>query len=404
MAGDVDLRAFDALSENERIGDIAGVSWDFMVGAVDGKSLEERTKQLFQRTHALQLTREEATTPFGNALDILHPGPDGATEHALARALAAHAFAVRLVRSPGDYGRAAAELLWLAGRTPFDGTGLLDRTLASAVCEPFWAAMAERIRRADQAILPGVGCGDCLVAAIALAVSDSECAGKHRALLASEVCDPKIAFVLSAGSRGSASTTFGEMAPRPRGSFLTALAGLTGVVILVHLVRFVVRFALSYRKPAEVVLGPEGDVRVRWRTELLGRTLREHDVLLPRAEIARAVRDVRYPALGLYAGLLALTVGSFVGVSTMVDGVRAGSPSIWEVGAGLIALGIAIDFVLSSLNPGRAGRCRVLLVPRRGGALCVGGVDLASADAFLDHLGGRPRRAARVESPASPKP
>jgi hypothetical protein len=404
MSGDVDLRAFDALSENQRIGDIAGVSWDFMVGAVDGKSLETRTKQLAERTHALHLTREDAATPFGNALDMLHPGPDGATEHALARALTAHAFAVRLLQRPEDYDRAVAELLWLAGRTPFDATGLLDRTLSDVTCEPFWAAMAERVRRADQAILPGAGCGDCLVAAIALAVSDSESAGKHAALLASEVRDPKTAFVLSAGCRPPASTTFGEMTPRPRGSFLTALASLTGIVILVHLVHFVVRFALAYRKPAEVVLGPEGDVRVRWRTELLGRTLREHDVLLPRLEIARAARDVRYPAVGLYAGLLALTVGSFVGVSTIVDGVRAGSPSIWEVGLGLIALGIAIDFVLSSLSPGRAGRCRVLLVPRRGRALCVGGVDLASADAFLDRLGGRPRRSARVEASFSAKP
>jgi hypothetical protein len=138
-----------------------------------------------------------------------------------------------------------------------------------------------------------------------------------------------------------------------------------------------------------VALGIDGDVRIRWRTQMLGRTIREHDVFLPRAEIARAARDVRYPALGLYVGLLALVTGSFVGVSTLVEGARAGSPSVAAIGLGTMVIGIALDFVLSSVIPGRLGRCRMLVVPRRGSPLCVGDLDLASADALLTRLATR---------------
>jgi hypothetical protein len=390
MGADADERAFDALAENARIGDIASLAWAVMASAIDGKPLDIGAARAVELATTLNVTRDDASTPFGNALDLLQRGPEGAAERALARALAAHALATRPLSVSEDYDRTVRDLVWLAARTPFDATGLLDRALNAASSEPLWAAMAERVRRADQGTLPSLGCGEGLVAAVALASSDSAFAVAHTASLAAEVHDPKLGYVLVGGRmRAAASSTLGEMAARPRGSLATVALGLTGILFLVHLVRFVARFALAYRRPAEISLGAEGDVRIRWRTQMLGRTLREHEVLLPYAEIARAARDVRYPALGLYVGLLALATGSFVGVSTLVDGVRAGSPSVAAIGLAAIALGIALDFFLSSLNPGRLGRCRVLVIPRRGSSLCVGGLDLSSADALLARLRSR---------------
>jgi hypothetical protein len=95
---------------------------------------------------------------------------------------------------------------------------------------------------------------------------------------------------------------------------------------------------------------------------------------------------VRYPRIALYAGLLALAVGSYVGVSAFVDGVRAASPSLLASGLAIVALGLALDFALSSVAPGARGRCRLLLVPRDGAKLCVAGVDAARADALLARL------------------
>src|SRR5258708_18149066 len=93
--------------------------------------------------------------------------------------------------------------------------------------------------------------------------------------------------------RTAASVAVCEMAPRPRSAFAKTVLLVTGIAILVHLLRFTARFALGYKKPAQLILSDD-DVRIRWHTEVLGRTLGEHDVILPRAEIARAARDVRY--------------------------------------------------------------------------------------------------------------
>jgi hypothetical protein len=387
MGPESDQRAFDALSKNARIADIASLAWTVMASALDGKPAETSTALALERAAALDLTRDEASTPFGNALDLLQRDPEGSAERALARALAAHALATRPLSSADDCDRAVGALVWLAARTPFDASGLLDRALGDSSNELFWAAMADRVRRADHGTLPAAGCGEGLVAAIAIASSESEIVQAYLATLAGQVQDPKLAYVLAGGrGRSVASSARGEMAPKPRGSLATIALGVTGIVLLVHVARLVARFGLAYRKPAEVALGTQGDIRIRWRTEILGRTVAEHDVLLPNAQIARAVRDVRYPSLALYVGLLALASGSFVGVSTLVYGARVGSPSVIAIGIGFVALGIAIDFILSSLAPGRLGRCRMLVVPRRGTALCVGGMDLEAADALLSRL------------------
>jgi hypothetical protein len=178
----------------------------------------------------------------------------------------------------------------------------------------------------------------------------------------------------------------GELAPAPRGPVATGLLAFTGILFVTHAARLVGRWALAYRRPAEITLSEDGGVRVQWKTQLLGRTLRDRAVVVPRTALARATRDVRYPSIALYAGLLALAVGSWVGVAAFVDGVRAASPSLLAWGLAIVALGLGIDFALSSLAPGARGRCRLLVVPRDGSHLCVGDVDTARADAVLARL------------------
>jgi hypothetical protein len=134
-----------------------------------------------------------------------------------------------------------------------------------------------------------------------------------------------------------------------------------------------------------VTLSDDG-VRIHARTEMLGRTLRERDIVISRAALARATREVRYPRIGFYAGLLALAIGSYFGVSAFVDGVRTASPSMLLTGLVVIAVGIGLDFLLGSLAPGATGRVRIAFVPRRGAAVCVGGLDPKRADAALQRL------------------
>jgi hypothetical protein len=178
----------------------------------------------------------------------------------------------------------------------------------------------------------------------------------------------------------------GEMMPAPRGPVVTVLMAVTGVLLVVRGARLVARVALAYRQPAELVLSEDGGVRVHWRTQLLDRTLGDGDVHVPRGALVRASREVLYPRVATYAGLLALVVGSIVGVSTLVDGVRSSSPSLIASGLGIVAVGLGLDFVASIVTPGMRGRCRVVVVPRDGARLCIGAVDVTSADALLSRL------------------
>ncbi|MCC6648204.1 MAG: hypothetical protein IT374_21865 [Polyangiaceae bacterium] len=130
-------------------------------------------------------------------------------------------------------------------------------------------------------------------------------------------------------------------------------------------------------------------MRIKTRAVLLGRTVRESEHVLPVASLAQVTRDVRFPRLALYGGLLALALGSWLGVSLFVDGARAASPSLLGQGALLVAAGVAVELAVTSLWPGARGRCRVVFVPRRGRALCVGGLDVDAAERALSALRAR---------------
>jgi hypothetical protein len=386
MEVNADARAYEALSQHPRLADLAAMARASMAEATETRRAERRPERVAERATELKLPREEASTPFGNVLDVLERGPEDDAERALACALAGHVVALHPPKDREDEDKIASDLLWLATHTPFDATGLLDRALGDRATN-LWDALADRIRRIDQGKLPSLGRGEALVAAVALASSRTKGAARQASALATEVRDRRLGRVLGGGIGGEpVEPVVGEMASPPRGPVATALLAMTGLLFLGHAVRLLGRVALAYKKPAEVTLSDDGGVRVRWRVELLGKTLRDRDVLVPRSGLVRATREVRYPRLALYAGLLALAVGSYVGVSAFVDGVRAASPSLLASGLVIVALGLGLDFVLSSVAPGATGRCRLLLVPRDGARLCVAGVDPRRADAVLGRL------------------
>jgi hypothetical protein len=386
MELDADVRAFEALALHPRVGDLAALARASMSAATEARRAERQPERVMQMAGELRLGREEAATPFGNALDVLERGPEDAAERALACALAAHAIVLQPPQDRDAEDRLAVDLLWLAAHTPFDATGLLDRALGEKATT-LWDAFSDRIRRTDEGKLPAFGRGEALVAAAALAASNAKTAARQAAALAGEVHDRKLARVLSGAARGEAvEALVGEMAPAPRSPVATVVLALTGLLFVLQGARLLGRLALAYKKPAELTVSDDGGVRVHWRLELLGRTLRDRDVVVPRAALVRATREVRYPRLALYAGLLTLAVGSYVGVSAFADGVRAASPSLLAAGLVILAIGIGLDFALSSVIPGARGQCRLLVVPRDGARLCVGSVDPVRADAILARL------------------
>ncbi len=389
MQVDAEVRAYDALSQHPRVADLTDVARSLMTAAVQLKRVERRAEQVAKLAGELGLGREDAATPFGNALDVLQRGPEDDAERALACALAGQTLALHPPKDADQASAQAGDLLWLATNTAFDATGLVDRALGDRA-NLLWSAVADRVRRIDHGSAGGRG--EALVGALALAASTSEDAARHAAALASETRDRKLARALRARIGGGSTETpiACEMAPAPRTPAATALLALTGVLLAVHLARLFGKFALAYRRPAEMTLTDDGGgdpaLRIRWRVELLGRTLRDRNVIIPRAGLLRVAREARYPRPALYAGLLSLAVGSYLGLATFADGVRAASPSLLASGAAIVAIGLAVDFALSSLWPGLRGNCRVLFVPRGGRPLCVGGIPLERADAVLTKL------------------
>jgi len=375
------LEAYEALARSARLPDLVAIAERVLVEA----ALQRRAEWGFlskveAAAEDAKLARADADTPFGNVLSVLGTGPEGEVERALASAIAAHAVA----EGPRDDDDAAAgDILWLAANTAFDATPLLDRALGDEASD-LWKAIGERVRRIDEGRGGALRRGEAFVGAAALAASRSDAAKKVAGDLAKHLNDPSLARVVGSSVAASTSELLleGEMVAAPRGFIVTTILAMTGILFAVHAARILARLALAYRRPTEVSLSEEG-VRVSTRTEMLGKVLREREHVIVRQGLVRVVREVRYPRLAFYAGLLALALGSYVGVRAFTDGVRAASPSLLLTGLVIVALGIGADFVLGTVLPGTRGKCRIAFVPRTGKTLCVADVDMKAADAIL---------------------
>jgi hypothetical protein len=338
------------------------------------------------------LSYEDAETRFGNALRAVErAGGDaaGSATRALLGALVARGVALSPPEGAEAEARVAEALVWLATQTPVDALGALDAALPREA-PALWAAVGDVVRKVDAGQAPLVGRAGAVVAAAALRHGGSTAARAEAAALATEVRDGIVRSIL----RGSAPVEAGEVAaagelvPAPRGPVALVLLGFTGLLALANLGRVAARLVLGLRRPAELRASASG-VTVFARTELLGRKVGEREIHVPLAALARASREVRYPRLALYTGLVALAIGSYLGVSLVVDGVRAGSPDLLGIGVAIVVLGFVLDFVLASVGASSRGRCRVVIVPRRGASVAVGRVDPALADLALGRLQGR---------------
>ncbi len=376
------LAAYEAVSRSARLPDLVAITQKIVSEAAAGRrngwSYIEKASALADDA---KLSRADAETPFGNVLKVLGSGPEGEAERALAAALWAHAIAED---RRDDEERLAGDVLWLATHTAFDATPLLDRALGEDA-DDLWTSIAGRIRRVDEGRGTSLGRGEAIIGCAALTASESVKARQIASELAPKLKDPTLARLLSGVSAIAPSRELvleGEAIHAPRGPVATTLLAITGILFVMHAVRLLARLALAYRRPAEVSMSDAG-IRMKTRTELLGRVLREREHVIVRSGLVRVVREVRYPRAAFYAGLLALALGSYVGVRAFSDGVRAASPSLLLSGLVVVIIGIAADFVLGTVIPGNRGRVRISFVPRTGATLCLADVDAHRADDAL---------------------
>lgn len=382
----------DALSDHPRRDDLARLVHTLAFAAFDEKRpvLSDGLGEAIER---LGLTPADLDTRAGHVGGALEAGPAARPEgRALLGALLARGVALSPPEGLSADLHVAEALVWLAAHAGADALPHLD-TMMPGHTDGLWRAVADVIERADDGSLPAVGRAGAVVAAAGLAASPAPSTVALARTVSAKVKDPAVRALLggavTAPSDGAppvlAGALAGEMAPGPYGPVALTLLAITGLLFVARVGRLAGRLLVRYRAPAELRV-EEGGVIVKTRTELLGRTLRERETHIPRGSLLLVRREVKYPRAPLYAGLFALAVGSYLGVSVFVDGVRAGSPDLLGLGALLFAVGVALDFGLAHLVPAARGRCRVLVVPRQGRAVAVTDLDPALADAALRKL------------------
>ena len=345
------------------------------------------------------LAREAAQTRSGNVVEILERGVRGAEETALSAVLLALGVAPDFPSAPETEIAHAKELAFIAAHGPVNALLAADAVLGEERRRPLWRAVvtfAEPSRADDTATSTA--------ALAALAAATSEAARTAAEDLGSRTTDPLVRALLARDARAPSATgarLSGELGPAPHGPFATTLLALTGLLFLIRGLRLIGRLGLAFRQPAELRVSARG-LEISHETQLLGRILRVRETLVPLDNLARVTREVRYPRLGLYLGLLALALGSYVGVGLFVDGARVpgGSASLLGTGLIVIILGLLIDYGLATLSDNVRGRCRIVIVPRKGRGFAVGSLDPARADAMVAALAGAGQVASDLNSVA----
>lgn len=350
-----------------------------------------------------ELTSEQADTGHGNLLELLGRGVRKPEERQLIGALLALGAAKQ---PPGSETELATRLVWLATHTPCSAFAAIDPALGERA-DAIWDVVA-KIADYPQLVAPDFGNAEALVAAAALRTSHSTRAGTLAAELLKSNADPMISAVLALGERRTGESPSlenaitadksaekpvlmsGELVAAPRGPVITGLLAFTLILPVLVVARLIGRYALAFRRPAAVGLSERG-LELQYRSELLGRVLREKSMLVPLSNVASVTREHRYAQAGLYAGLIALVLGSYFGVGLLADGVRVPGGSLPLIGLAvlMIAGGLAVDFLFSSVSVNARGRCRLVVVQRKGRALCIAELDPAQADALLASVARR---------------
>jgi hypothetical protein len=187
-----------------------------------------------------------------------------------------------------------------------------------------------------------------------------------------------------ASTPGKAASLAGEMSWTARGTVVTTLLAVSGILLVRGGAELIARYALGLKKPATVTMTARG-LEVAYRVELLGRVIRERHSVYPMENLVSVTREIRFARAGTYAGLLALVVGTYLGVGVIADGVRApgGSATLIAIGVVVVAVGLALDYAFTTFLDSARRRVRLVVTPRRGRPFCVGGLPEDATDALL---------------------
>jgi hypothetical protein len=330
-------------------------------------------------------------TEAGNVYEILKVGAQSEAQLTLMCALLALAARKHFPSAPEQELQHAATLVWLTAHTRCRILDELEPVLSRTSddgARALWQAVA-RVSEKPESADAAFGRTERLIAALALRDADSDAAREALGPLRHTLTDVAVLALL--GDKDAADKEAkelgGEISPAPKGPMVTALLAFTFVLAAIHVGRLMGRYVFAYKRPAKLTLSQRG-LEVASHTEMLGKVLREQKTLVPLSNLASVTREVRFARLGMYAGLVALVLGSYVGMGLFIDGLRVpgGSATLLGLAVLFILAGLVVDFGLSSLSNSVRGRCRILVTQRKGRPICIGALPSADADALLGTL------------------
>ncbi|MFW5925395.1 MAG: hypothetical protein ACOC9O_02300 [Myxococcota bacterium] len=373
----------------------------FDVLSRQGQARMAFTGREFLETRAAEhgVERAMADTEGGNLLTLLERGPQTEGERALIAAFAAEGLRTKLDGADAE-GRSAvvarftAHADWLLGSSPFVLYPFVEASLTEGQRADLWAALADAVLGDDQPTPQARSRNASRLTVLSEATDEAAADALRRvAAEASDGAVVSLARALTGESPPEPDAAegplrlHGRVGRAPATSARDALRIASGVAALQWLAR-AVGGLVGLTREAEVALVP-GGVRVHRRTRLLGRTLRESDETYAMAAVAGAGRTVRYPALHLLVGLIALAVGVGLGGLWLFEGLATGETFLLLAAAGAILVGGGLDLALHVLVPGRRGQVAVDLRVLSGKNVRLVRVAREEADRFLDALSRR---------------
>ena len=384
---------------------ISEVAADVAARVADAHSRHATATDIELIAQRVGLEPKDAQTDFGNVLAILERGTEDPAERAIVAAFVAAGVVRSIEAKPltGEERRWAERLCYLAAHAGFDPFAAFPDGVDPKVLRELYRAVAEHARQIDLGKTPSADRAELLVAVAALADAvDALGPGDELAQVVSrlgaDVADPTAARIISApaadapatvvASAPSGASLKGHLAPLPRGPFLTFLFAISGWLVLRSLGILLARYVLSLKRDARIELTAQG-LDIDAKVGLLGREMKKINAHYPATGLASITREVRFPSINVYVGLAALLLGTYTGVTFLAWGVPSQSPRLIAYGLLTLLLGVVLDLLITSLVPGVRGRCRIVVVPKRGSRVCIGGVDAAAADRLLNDLARR---------------
>jgi hypothetical protein len=380
---------------------LGAFAYDVLSAQAEGRSLFAGKKFMSQRATEHHVERDAAATDLGNLLTILERGPSGRSELALIAAFAVHGFA-RAWLADGEPERAerarklVAHLDWLQAATAYRVMPALEPLLPPPACQAIYEALAAAVLR-DDSTQPAVDVAARarnIARLVALAEVPLDAARPLLERVRKQAKDP-VTRASAAALLGEALAdpsreklrVFGTVAPASRRPLPAVLRWITGWAVL-HFAYRVLCFLLRVQRELELELDGSA-LRVRGRTGILGRSVRQWNAAYSAERVSGALRRARFALLRTIIGALALCSGVLLGGHLAFEGARGGASILLPLAALVTALGAGLDLALYVLGDALHGRVELQLDVSGARSIRLSGVALADADRFLEALAER---------------